>query len=259
MKNALLWKLSKDGYHPSYIFGTMHVKSQQAFTRINDIEACLDQSQVFAAEYNLDQVQFVQQPSDLLIPDGKSLRDEVGDKKFLKMQGIIEKTYDVDISQYEYYLPLLLVNVIAEAILSKEHKLPLDMFLWKMAKEKGLQLEGVESYESQQIIMRKIKLKDQAKMVSEIARNPSKYRKSILQMANLYEEENILLLYKKGKRSLGRYRNILLKRRNKIMAARTEELSQTQSAFIAVGAGHLAGNYGVLRLLKEKGWKLEAL
>ena len=258
MKQSLLWKASKKGAKDSFIFGTMHVKSKKVFTRIVQIESIFEHIDTFVAEYNLDEVNFVQQPSDLLIPKGKSIRETLGEKKFFKIRKIIEKAFAIDISQYEYYLPLLLVNVIGEAILSKDYHLPLDLHLWDLAKKKGISLDGVEDYKSQMDIMAKIKINDQIKMLKDIAKNPTKYRKSILKMASWYEEEKIIVLYKKGKVSLGKYKNILLKRRNYIMRSRFEELASNQSIFMAIGAGHLGGKDGLLKLLKDKSWKLKA-
>lgn len=258
MKQALLWKLSKQGYHDSYIFGTMHVKSKQVFSKVEELEALIINADLFVAEYDLDEVSFVQKPTDMLIPDGASIRDLLGEKKFNRISRMISKAFQVDIRQFEYYLPLLIVNVVAEAILTKDYGLPLDMHLWKIAKIHGKVRAGAETYEAQQKVMRKIKLKDQLKMVKDIAKNPSKYRKSILRMAKLYEEEKIVTLYNSGKKSLGKYKKILLTKRNRIMAERFKTFSSESSTFMAVGAGHLAGGTGILKLLKDQGWRLKA-
>ncbi|GLR16293.1 conjugative transfer protein GumN [Portibacter lacus] len=237
----------------------MHVKSQRVFTRLTQLKELILESDLFIAEYNLDNIQFVQHAEDLLIPDGKSLSDLIGEKKFRKIHKIIEKSFKVDLRQFEYYLPLLIVNIIGEAILTKDYHLPLDIFLWNFAKESEKELDGVETYASQQQIMQAIKMKDQLKMVKDISKRPYIYRKNILKMAKWYEEESINLLYKNGKKSLGKYKHILLKKRNFIMADRFEELTLNQKSFMAVGAGHLAGQHGILKLLKDKGWKLKAI
>lgn len=259
MQQSLLWELAKEGHENSYLFGTMHVKSQKVFSRIDQLKELISDVELFVAEYNLDQVKFVQNAGDLLIPEGKSVRDILGEKKFLRIQKSIFKSFKLDLSQFEYYLPLLTVNVIAEAILTKDYNLPLDVFLWNYAKELDKSLDGAETYASQQVIMKKIKVSDQIKMLKDVARKPYKYRKSILKMAEWYEEEAINVLYKNGKKSLGKYKNILLKRRNFIMASQFEKFSKEKMTFFAVGAGHLAGEYGILKLLKDKGWKLKAI
>jgi uncharacterized protein YbaP (TraB family) len=54
-------------------------------------------------------------------------------------------------------------------------------------------------------------------------------------------------------------RKALLFDRNKIMARRFAEMARQNSLFCAVGAGHLAGQKGMLRLLKKQGFKVRAI
>ena len=42
----------------------------------------------FAAEFHLDKVQFIQKPQDMLISDGKSLRDLTGGKAYKQMRNV---------------------------------------------------------------------------------------------------------------------------------------------------------------------------
>lgn len=259
MKQSLLWKLSKNGYYDSYVLGTMHVKSRSAFKRLPHLEACILSSELFAAEYNLNEMQSAKGGGDLLIPDGRSLLDILGDKKFDRNRKIIKKAFNIDLEHFKNYFPLIVVNVLSEASLSKDFSMPLDLHLWNFAKKSGLELHGIETYESQLKIIHKMKIKDQVKMITNVAKNPSKFRKNMIRMAKSYENEEIGKLFKEGKKSLGKYKKVLLKNRNYIMARRLEEFSREKKTFFAIGAGHLAGSYGVLKLLKDKGWKLKGL
>jgi uncharacterized protein YbaP (TraB family) len=214
---------------------------------------------LFAAEYNLDVLMNADNQNRMLIPDGLHIKDLVTKAKYKRLVKQLAKSFNIDIEQLGRFLPLILVNVISEATLAKDYKLPLDMHLWRYAKSLELRTEGIESYESQLEIIRKIRLKDQIKMIFEIVRNPSKFRRSIVRMAQWYTEEEIGKLYKNGKKSLGKYKGILLTKRNFIMANRLEEMATENKTFFAVGAGHLAGKNGVLKILKDKGWKLKAI
>ena len=63
-------------------------------------------------------------------------------------------------------------------------------------------------------------------------------------------------ILKKVKKTAGSMRDALLYDRNIIMADRIEELGSQSSLFAAIGAGHLGGKKGVLRLLKQKGCEI---
>ena len=51
-------------------------------------------------------------------------------------------------------------------------------------------------------------------------------------------------------------RKVLLYDRNQTMVHQFMEFAQYNSIFAAVGAGHLAGAKGMLRLLKQKGYQV---
>jgi uncharacterized protein YbaP (TraB family) len=76
-------------------------------------------------------------------------------------------------------------------------------------------------------------------------------------MTTLYLEGDIQKLYKATKKGSGKLRKILLFNRNKIMANRIDQFAKEETFFAAIGAGHLGGEKGVLRLLKLKGWKVK--
>ncbi|WP_235295689.1 TraB/GumN family protein [Portibacter marinus] len=259
MKQSLLWKLQKENHHTSFLFGTMHVKSQAAFQRIEQVKRILEDVDVFAAEYHLDEVQSHAANEHLFIPEGGKISDILSKKKFERIRNQLIKSFSIDLQLFDRFLPMVLVNFIGEAILSQEYNLPLDVYLWKYAKSLDKKLKGMETFESQRKILHNISLSDQIKMLKDLARNTGKYRKNIFRMSMWYEEEQIQKLYKNGKQSLGKYKHILLKNRNKKIAARFDQISESRSLFCAVGAGHLAGNYGILVLLKNNNWKLEAI
>jgi uncharacterized protein YbaP (TraB family) len=52
---------------------------------------------------------------------------------------------------------------------------------------------------------------------------------------------------------------LLLDRRNRNWIPVMESAMKNSSTFFAVGAGHLAGNQGVLELLRKQGYKVKGI
>lgn len=78
-------------------------------------------------------------------------------------------------------------------------------------------------------------------------------------MLDLYLTGNIYKLHRFVKSSLSIIPEVyqtLIVDRNIEMTNRLDSLLQGQSVFCAVGAGHLAGNLGILDILKDKGYKV---
>ncbi len=57
----------------------------------------------------------------------------------------------------------------------------------------------------------------------------------------------------------GENKDLLLDQRNRNWVVKLKELMKDKSLFVAVGAGHLPGNQGVLELLRKEGYKVKPL
>ena len=74
-----------------------------------------------------------------------------------------------------------------------------------------------------------------------------------------YQQGDIQRLYKAAKKDAKGMRKVLLFDRNILMAERFSEIAREKTLFCAVGAGHLPGQKGMLRLLKKDGFTVEAV
>jgi uncharacterized protein len=64
-----------------------------------------------------------------------------------------------------------------------------------------------------------------------------------------------------GKSEFGsdKYDDLLLKNRNKNWVKQLKQIMENKSVFVAVGAGHLVGNDGLISLLKKAGYNVVPL
>lgn len=255
MKGSFLYRLQlPDQSSHSFLLGTMHVKDERAFSMFPQIEQYIDQCEAFAAETNLGNVGELSSDNQMrMLPDNQTLDQFLPDKKYDKLQMIIKKAFNVDIKYMRGYQPIFITSAIDQSILGQEYPLSMDHQLWKYAEEKGKKLAGVETIKEQQKILESIPLKIQIDNLVDIGANVSKYRKRIDHLANLYTDGNIAMLYRISKKGLGKLRKLLLYDRNTLMAERIYQMIQEQPTFCAVGAGHLWGQKGVLRKLKNMG------
>lgn len=244
---------------PSYLFGTMHVRHEKAF-KFNELaQGKIRDCDTFATEFDLSKVDMEALYQAFALPSGKTLHDYIPPKKFEKIQRIIFKCFKVDLNYFIHKKPALATNIISDKILSQEGQVALDQHLHQYAVAEGKQIVGIETFEEQLVVMKKMPLDKQVKGLIALARNPKKYRKKILQTADLYETGDPQRIYKTAKKGAADLRKTLLYRRNHIMAERIAILAKQQSLFAAIGAGHLVGKHGVLRLMKQEGFRLQAI
>ncbi len=256
-KNSLIWKIEGKNISTSYLIGTMHVKDAMAFGRLEDMKYAIGICDVFAIEFNLEEANHNMSASGMDLPEGQTLELLLGTKKFNKMKKSIQKSFGFDIAFFNHSKPILLSNIITEKILSDDMQSSLDETLWLYAKEKEKVTLGVETFQEQLDILDQIPLEYQIKQLKEIAKNVSKFRKEIISMAKLFEKEDISKLYKKVKKSSGALRKIMLYDRNINMADRMAKMMEENTSCFAIGAGHLSGKKGVIKLLKDKGLKVK--
>jgi len=259
-QKSLLWEIQHpESVYQSYVFGTMHLRGDEAYAHYQLALNAMDQCQALALEYNLDEGQQTPSSHYFELPEGQSLTDIVGEKKYKKMRKIFLKAFNVDLDFCKNMIPLIVINLISESVFSQERALPLDSQLWAEGVERGLRLSGVETFAAQMETLQKIPLSFQMKAIKSIASNVTRYRKNILALAKAYTKQDIHKLYKESKRSLGATKKVLLYNRNETMADSIWDQSKGQNVFFGIGAAHLAGQRGVLKLLKDRGLKLRAI
>ncbi len=255
-KQSLLWQISSSTTSKvSYVFGTMHVRDRSAFHLMPLIEEKIQTCNAFASEFKLDEIG-TNSMDNMRLSKDLTLKDILHPKVYRNLDRLLQSKVGVPIGFFHKHLPLMVSNMLAMQLLSSDMPHSLDQTLWNYANEQDKIMLGIETYEEQLAILQNIDLNTQIKALKSIVNNYKAYKKSVLKMRDYYEDQDIVQLYKSGKRSLQGMRKILLYNRNYKMADRIANYAQEYSIFCGIGAGHLAGKKGVLRLLKQKGFKL---
>lgn len=259
-KNSLFWKIiSPETNIESYIFGTIHLRDERVYYRLDEIEKLIDDCAVFMAEYPLEDAGDADIMTALQFENGKHIRSFIPSKKYKKLNKIIYKSFGVDLERLGFFKPMVIENMLTESLFDSDYDFPMDIVLWNYAQEHEKVTVGAESTKSQIDIMNSLSIKDQVKSLIEIGRNPKRYRKRIKKLIKMYEKQDLKGLYSKSVKSLGKMKEVLVFKRNIKIVNSILEFSQEEKIFVAVGAGHLSGNKGILNLLKKKGYKVNPI
>lgn len=252
LEKSLLWKLQGKDNHVSYLFGTMHIKNDVSYSHTEKAVKAMQTCEAFCAEINLTEAASEMTPDHYFVPNNKKVSDFLSASKFEKIRKTLFKGFDFDLEYYNRLLPIIITNKLTEIILRSEVGKSLDAFLWSEAERIKLQMGGLETMKEQLDILKSLEMKSQIKMLKDLAKDVSKFRKSVLSIEKLYANQDIKLIHKATRKSLGSLRKVLLYDRNELMSARIIQ-NLENSTFYAIGAAHLAGNKGVLSCLKRGG------
>lgn len=249
----MIWKLSPSGTSfDSYLVGTMHANTHEAFSHISPILSCIDQCAAFAAEFPLDGD--TSAGGNLLLPPGTTLRDYIAPRHYTHLQNALLRYLALDLDAFRQLLPLVVAQHIDALLVSgpERNYPPLDLYLWQYAGQRGKALLGIETQAEQHAILASIPISEQVRSLEHIGRNLRAHRRKLLALAHLYAMGDHDQLYRAARRSAGTMRKNLLLDRNAIMADRIASSARRQPTCFAIGAAHLGGGKGVLRFLKAK-------
>lgn len=258
--NTLLWKIEgKKVKKDSYIFGTIHLIDKEKFYFPDHFRKLVSNSgQVVLEIGNLNQMEAL---SYMLLEKG-TLFDFFTAEQADSILVWAKESMGMEPEQFKTALgkmkPFAVVQLASQKDLIGKIE-SYDMTIQSIASEQDIPVIGLETIAQQMAIFDNMDTLKQRDMVMELIRNPQKQDETLQAMFDIYLKQNVDLMYQymhdEGG-SLMESSDELLVKRNYNWIPKIEELIRKKNTLIAVGAGHLGGEEGVLRLLEKKGYKL---
>lgn len=138
---------------------------------------------------------------------------------------------------------------------------PIDLYMYVQAKRNGQHLLFFEEAESQMEMLAKVMTLESLKTILDFPKEA--FKKQNDQMANLYKSaddvgmNHVLEAAKKLHPAMVDQYKLMFDDRNLAWIERFDEIfDRPGTEFIAVGAGHLVGEKGLVKLLENKGYKV---
>lgn len=260
--SSLLWEIKGNGLQkPSYLFGTMHVSQKVAFHLGEPWYNAIDKVDVVAMELNPETWLKELMASDLL---QASFDQAAGmaklSKTFEKERYAIGKDRATNIAGALNEDPALVNSIMyrySAPMGDYEEDSWLDMYLYQTGRKKNKLATGLESFEESMLSLNKASMPDKEKenFYENAFGNKSKQEDLYQQIQSAYRNGNIDLLdslnRKTSTKNLHKY---LIVQRNERFVTRLDSLMKSKSVFAGVGAGHLAGDEGMISMLRKLGY-----
>jgi uncharacterized protein len=262
LPHTLLWKIS--GNHldkPSYLFGTMHVLCT-ADARLSDsLKYVIHSTDEIYFEINLDDMDGILQSLKYLrMNESKKLSDLLSPEDYLKVKSYFEKHGSVlPFSMLERFKPLLVSSLIEESGLNCQTTNGMELVIQKEAHIVSKKINGFETAAFQAGLFDSIPYERQARDLVNYIDSVDEYKKTTSELVAVYLKQDldrIDELTRTGDASMTNYIDLLLYDRNRKWVDSLQYLLPKKSILIAVGAGHLPGNEGLINLLIRKGYSL---
>ena len=256
---GLLWKIEKKGYRPSYILGTMHSDDSRVINPPAVILEKLRSSDSFVAELKLDGFSIQEANQLMLLPEGQKLQNLIGLKRFQTCVRLLAE-YQIQKSMVQRMKPWAVM--VSLSMPKSRTGIVLDYFLYQEAVHAGKKTYGLETNREQVAVFESFSLQDQIIMLDDAIKEFPRLPALFDELLTYYLQRDLTRLEEVSNKYMLQGNNFVAKvfkqralvERNYRMLRRMKPRLVEGNSFIAVGALHLPGDEGILRLLKREGY-----
>ena len=259
LANSLLWEISGKGIEPSYLMGTIHLLPQEDFILKEKVTKALGASDQIVMELDMDDPAMMGQMMQMMtIADGKTLKDFMTTEEYEFLDKELSSSFGQGLSAFGKMKPLAILSMVTLKLMG-EQPASFERTFIAMAKEQNKEIYGLETVEDQMQVFEDIPYESQLDDIIEMLQDGDATQEYYDQMIDTYKAEDLNALIK----MLNEYyenpeeAKILLDNRNIKWTPKIAEYAKDKSTFFAVGAGHLPGDNGVIKLLKKAGYKVK--
>lgn len=265
---ALLWKIEGNGIKTkSYLFGTVHLIDKELFFFPKKLEKIVSKSDLLTME--IAGIPDMASSMELMMLKEGSFFDFFTDEQtdslltwISEHTSLSEKSFRMMAGKMHPFVVSQMLTEMDESNPNRgmENKKSYEVELQAIADDKKIEIQGFETAAEQMGFFSAFSDEQQVDMVMAIVRDTSSFNlDETAKITQLYTDQNIDGLYQliadEGD-VLDGMNEILLDNRNKRWIPMIEKMIAEKSTFIAVGAGHLGGPNGVIRLLEAQGYTL---
>ncbi len=264
--NTLLWKISGNGIErPSYLFGTIHMLcADDAILSSNMQKAIRDCDEVYF-EVDMDNLfEMLGAMNKMKMKGDTTLKDLVSETDYKKVKEYFDRKGSMlPFSVLETYKPMLAASTLEQGSLPCDNTAMMEQVIMEEAKDNKKRIKGLETMSYQAGVLDSIPYKLQAEQlvsyIDGINKGDDKEDKQLKEMFEAYKKQDLQKLEEMmvdTDAGMAGFTDIMLYHRNQNWVKKLKTLLNDKALLIAVGAGHLPGEKGVINLLRKEGYTL---
>ena len=235
---GLLWEISQPGVPASYLFGTIHSEDPEVLQLAAPVQKAFDASQAVVLEVLLDMSAMMSSSAAMLIMDGRSLKDIVGEPLFSKAAAAMQ-VRGMPEMMTEHMQPWAVA--VALSMPTPETGQVLDMVLYQDALQAGKQLYGLETINEQLDVFTTMPLADQVTMLQDAVEHFQEMDILYAQLLSAWKQRDLARLVAINEKALATgdqrfvddFQKRLIVQRNYLMVERMQPYLKGGKTFVA--------------------------
>lgn len=268
-RDALLWKVThKDQESPAYLFGTMHLMKSGYLQNWPNVREAFKESDRVVVETVIDSSKMMQIGRMAMLKN--TTYQQIYDSATLDtVMRYIEQKLRMPRHTLMRMKPMQLAALSARKAFKKVNS-PLksakgktiDLYFAEKGKKMDKKVIPLETMiEQGRMLFNEMSIDKQAKMLLQQIRRQDQMATFTHNLLKYYRNENLSDLYSLYKQEKFSTQNLgfLVEERNKNWLSTLTKYFKKGNTFAAVGALHLPGKAGLLKLLEKKGFQIQPM
>jgi len=262
--HGMLWRVSRDGVAPSYVFGTIHVADPRVLDLPGPVGRALGRSRRLYVETQLgarEEARFFEAEQ---FDDGRRLEPLIGAEAYAGVAAELRRRNVPDdvIARIKPWAALVNLTVQPDDYASAT----MDQEIAAIARAHGARVLGLEGIEEQIAVFERIPLETQIALLKHALAHRDELAAMIEPTIQAWMRRDLAGLHAASERVEQRYPEMaehyrilyrsVVENRTVVMAHRLFMPLREGRAFVAVGANHLYGRRGLLALIEEQGYRV---
>jgi len=265
---AFIWKV-ETGNNKVYLLGSIHLLKQENYPLHEKIENAFNDAQKIVFEVNMDSIKSPKVQQLVLgkakYSNDKTLKSTIGDSIF---QLTSQKTepLGINLEQLNGFKPWFVsISIVAVKLqhLGFDPKFGVDLHFVTKAKAENKQTFGLETFEDQFNLFDSFSDEIQVEFLLQTLAELETLEEEFNLILKAWSEGDVLNLEKHLLSTFldypALYEKLLVERNKKWMISIEKFLKDDVNYLIIVGAAHLIGEEGLIKLLQKKGCNVEQL
>lgn len=262
LENSLLWEISGNGLaKPSYLFGTYHFIGKNVIDSLHVVKRDFDQCKIVVGEFLPDSIA-INKLASAMVFRNNSLDLIFTANEYKLIGDYYKEITTMNIQSSRLFKPAALeieLSYFTPRNITSANP-ALDYYFLEEGKRRGKRVLGIETAEDRIDLLLNAPIAEQKNHLLNLVRKKDRRQQLIDTIYELYRRQDLYNIGKKLISDAG-YSPVrmdkMIKVRNLKWAQRLPSIMNQQSAFIALGAEYMVGEYGLINQLRLKGYTVK--
>jgi len=258
-QKSVLFKVQKEGYPNSFVFGTLHMVPEENLVLSEPLKSCLYSCDELVLEADI----FSASTDDVMkygiLPNGGHLDTALSHADYELLDAALTESSGVGLLAFNSFKPFMIdATLMASAIPAGSQSWESVLATSKYIVDENKPISFLETIEQQLCFFDSIPVRMQLAQTLDYLKEGEGMEAEYQKLLKLYLVGDVAAIYNYTIENIDdpRYLYFLLEKRNRAWVPNLAEKMRSKSLFVGVGAAHLGGENGILALLRAEGFQV---